>query len=310
VDSVDGAEGILYQVSLAATLAASESGSLGPRCAFGRAARAALTPLPARSARRRCRRTCSARCTRRRRPTRRSPTCTPSPRRTVRCLPCPAPSAARLHGGQPPLRRNAAQGSCSAFRRGARPAAHPAPCPALPAHARTSCDAAALAGTGRLRRSSGCGARPWPGSRQGRAALQEPRLPCPAGGRFQVVGCGADGPFHGNFVPKMTGPAARAGAGRQCRGWGGTRRARAQAMCDRTGGLWMTGALRNKPAGLFTSTASQGGGQEVTCLTSAALSGLTQGHLPASRGPAPPLAGPPACEVRRPSLPLFSAGLW
>ena len=40
-----------------------------------------------------------------------------------------------------------------------------------------------------------------------------------------------------------------------------------QAMEDTTGGLWQSGALRNKPAGLFTSTATQGGGQEATCLT-------------------------------------------
>ena len=43
----------------------------------------------------------------------------------------------------------------------------------------------------------------------------------------------------------------------------------AQAMEDTTGGLWASGALRNKPAGLFTSTATQGGGQEATCLTGA-----------------------------------------
>lgn len=40
-------------------------------------------------------------------------------------------------------------------------------------------------------------------------------------------------------------------------------------MEDTTGGLWQSGALRNKPAGLFTSTATQGGGQEATCLTGA-----------------------------------------
>ena len=42
-----------------------------------------------------------------------------------------------------------------------------------------------------------------------------------------------------------------------------------QAMEDTTGGLWASGALRNKPAGLFTSTATQGGGQEATCMTGA-----------------------------------------
>ena len=40
-----------------------------------------------------------------------------------------------------------------------------------------------------------------------------------------------------------------------------------QAMEDATGSLWAKGALRNKPAGLFTSTATQGGGQEVTCMS-------------------------------------------
>ncbi|KAK9821414.1 hypothetical protein WJX81_001025 [Elliptochloris bilobata] len=47
----------------------------------------------------------------------------------------------------------------------------------------------------------------------------------------------------------------------------GSPAAQFKAMEDATGGLWQSGALRNKPAGLFTSTATQGGGQEVTCLT-------------------------------------------
>jgi len=37
---------------------------------------------------------------------------------------------------------------------------------------------------------------------------------------------------------------------------------------DSTGGLWMAGKLMGKPFGIFTSTNSQGGGQEVTPLTS------------------------------------------
>lgn len=36
---------------------------------------------------------------------------------------------------------------------------------------------------------------------------------------------------------------------------------------DGTSGLWMTGALIDKPAGVFTSTASLHGGQETTLLT-------------------------------------------
>jgi len=36
---------------------------------------------------------------------------------------------------------------------------------------------------------------------------------------------------------------------------------------DQSSGLWMQGALRNKPAGVFTSTASLHGGQESTLLS-------------------------------------------
>lgn len=39
------------------------------------------------------------------------------------------------------------------------------------------------------------------------------------------------------------------------------------AFFDATGGLWATGALVGKFAGVFTSTASQHGGQESTALT-------------------------------------------
>ncbi|CAN1222124.1 NAD(P)H dehydrogenase (quinone) FQR1 [Linum grandiflorum] len=37
-----------------------------------------------------------------------------------------------------------------------------------------------------------------------------------------------------------------------------------KAFMDSTGGLWRTQALQGKPAGLFYSTGSQGGGQETT----------------------------------------------
>mmetsp|Transcript_2437 Transcript_2437/g.3864 ORF Transcript_2437/g.3864 Transcript_2437/m.3864 type:complete len:181 (+) Transcript_2437:213-755(+) len=40
-----------------------------------------------------------------------------------------------------------------------------------------------------------------------------------------------------------------------------------KALIDHTGGLWMKGALVGKPASMFVSTATQGGGQETTNLT-------------------------------------------
>ncbi|KAJ6767259.1 FLAVODOXIN-RELATED PROTEIN WRBA-RELATED [Salix purpurea] len=40
-----------------------------------------------------------------------------------------------------------------------------------------------------------------------------------------------------------------------------------KAFMDSTGGLWGTQQLAGKPAGIFYSTASQGGGQETTALT-------------------------------------------
>lgn len=43
--------------------------------------------------------------------------------------------------------------------------------------------------------------------------------------------------------------------------------ASASAFFDATGGLWATGALHGKFAGIFTSSASQHGGQETTALT-------------------------------------------
>lgn len=41
----------------------------------------------------------------------------------------------------------------------------------------------------------------------------------------------------------------------------------ASAFFDTTGGLWASGALASKMCGIFTSTASQHGGQETTALT-------------------------------------------
>lgn len=43
--------------------------------------------------------------------------------------------------------------------------------------------------------------------------------------------------------------------------------AQMKAFFDSTGQLWQKGALAGKPASMFTSTACQGGGQEVTLLT-------------------------------------------
>lgn len=43
--------------------------------------------------------------------------------------------------------------------------------------------------------------------------------------------------------------------------------AQMKAFWDATGGLWATGALAGKPATMFTSTGSQGGGQETTLMT-------------------------------------------
>jgi NAD(P)H dehydrogenase (quinone) len=46
-----------------------------------------------------------------------------------------------------------------------------------------------------------------------------------------------------------------------------------KAFIDTTGGLWSSGALSGKYAGIFVSTGTQGGGQEVTALN--AISTLT-----------------------------------
>lgn len=50
-----------------------------------------------------------------------------------------------------------------------------------------------------------------------------------------------------------------------------------KSFWDATGGLWATGALHGKYAGLFVSTGTPGGGQEVTALN--ALSTLTHHGL-------------------------------
>ena len=43
--------------------------------------------------------------------------------------------------------------------------------------------------------------------------------------------------------------------------------AQMKAFLDATGGLWQSQALAGKPAGVFLSTGTQGGGQETTALT-------------------------------------------
>uniref|UniRef100_K3WM11 Flavodoxin-like domain-containing protein n=1 Tax=Globisporangium ultimum (strain ATCC 200006 / CBS 805.95 / DAOM BR144) TaxID=431595 RepID=K3WM11_GLOUD len=48
----------------------------------------------------------------------------------------------------------------------------------------------------------------------------------------------------------------------------GSMPAQVKALFDSTGGLWGTGALIGKPAGIFFSTGTQGGGQETTAFTS------------------------------------------
>jgi NAD(P)H dehydrogenase (quinone) len=47
----------------------------------------------------------------------------------------------------------------------------------------------------------------------------------------------------------------------------GSMPAQVKALFDATGGLWGTGALVGKPAGIFFSTGTQGGGQETTAFT-------------------------------------------
>ncbi len=43
--------------------------------------------------------------------------------------------------------------------------------------------------------------------------------------------------------------------------------AQMKALMDHTGSLWLEGKLIGKPAGIFFSTGTQGGGQETTALT-------------------------------------------
>jgi NAD(P)H dehydrogenase (quinone) len=47
----------------------------------------------------------------------------------------------------------------------------------------------------------------------------------------------------------------------------GTMPAQVKALFDSCGGLWASGALVNKPVGIFFSTGLQGGGQETTAMT-------------------------------------------
>ncbi|ETO14497.1 hypothetical protein RFI_22857 [Reticulomyxa filosa] len=57
----------------------------------------------------------------------------------------------------------------------------------------------------------------------------------------------------------------------------GTMPAQWKAFWDATGGLWQKGALVGKPAGIFFSTSTLGGGQETTALTT--LTALTHHGL-------------------------------
>ncbi|KAG5175656.1 flagellar associated protein [Tribonema minus] len=47
----------------------------------------------------------------------------------------------------------------------------------------------------------------------------------------------------------------------------GMSNAQMKSLWDSTGSLWQAGALAGKPAGIFVSTGTQGGGQETTALT-------------------------------------------
>ncbi|CAM9724425.1 unnamed protein product [Ectocarpus sp. 6 AP-2014] len=47
----------------------------------------------------------------------------------------------------------------------------------------------------------------------------------------------------------------------------GTLPTQMKSVLDATGGLWQSGGLVGKPAGVFISTATQGGGQETSALT-------------------------------------------
>jgi NAD(P)H dehydrogenase (quinone) len=49
-----------------------------------------------------------------------------------------------------------------------------------------------------------------------------------------------------------------------------------KAFLDATGGLWRTQALAGKPAGLFVSTGTQGGGQETTAYVTTLPNFLTR----------------------------------
>ena len=67
----------------------------------------------------------------------------------------------------------------------------------------------------------------------------------------------------------MSRPDASTTARGRCAGWDrfGMMCAQMKALFDATGGLWQSGALAGKPASLFTSTGTQGGGQETTIMT-------------------------------------------
>jgi NAD(P)H dehydrogenase (quinone) len=66
--------------------------------------------------------------------------------------------------------------------------------------------------------------------------------------------------------------------------------AQVKAFWDQTGGLWALGALYGKPAGIFVSTGTPGGGQEATAMT--ALTPIVHHGMifvPLGYGPAFPL---------------------
>lgn len=63
-----------------------------------------------------------------------------------------------------------------------------------------------------------------------------------------------------------------------------------KAFWDQTGGLWASGGLYGKPAGIFVSTGTPGGGQETTIMTAVTPivhHGMT--FIPLGYGPAFPL---------------------
>ncbi len=67
-----------------------------------------------------------------------------------------------------------------------------------------------------------------------------------------------------------------------------------KAFFDATGMLWQKGALHGKPVSIFTSTASQGGGQETTIMT--AVTQLTHHGMVSSGSLRRTACNAPACR--------------